>query len=875
FAPTLAATVALVSCAPDIGELDELPPANSVVVAQFDPTNEISQLQLIPTPTVLAQNPDGTINKDAVRPEPCELPTTTQCLEFVDGGWPVNLFPTLFFSAPLVMDTLQQGLKLYEVGAAGLTEVEVNIVQIPRPAPAAACNITQDQVNAAWGPEAVDVILQPTSGLLKEATQYIVVATRALQGAPLEGSAGTRVVEPSALFFTLNVDEAPVTMDGTILDPLLRSNVQGVVLASLFPGRAIEDLNESELQMFQAGVTASGVDLFGLYQFVNGSVTAVAGEQRPIANRSDIVMINTWTTSAPVRTPTEVAFDPLGTDLAAGDVRFPLPNDQLLTREVDPTVVPGGLQVAFPTAGIPDNLTAAIGLLNTLNGFGTTTPILMQVTRTLDQASLAGNVIMVELDANGAPTGNQPTIQVVATASTATDPAQLVIQPVIPLKPNTKYAVGVTTGVLDSSGEPIAANSTYDFLKVPDPLIDGAGTVNSSVVQALECSTLETTGMLAGTSTVQALATTLEVDLARPRWQEAFQALEGLSPAVPRTELAMAFTYKTQSITDTVDLVKTQLLPQYEMLPPMDGRLLPTNIDLVNGETNAIAAAFQITDPVLQIAYTSNLGRARQYLMRYYRLTSGNPFTTGTFTPETLMMPSVEYYPIWVFTPAGAPPPGGWKVAIFQHGLGGSKDNAAFIANTLAQSGWATVSMDLPFHGLRASDIADNATGIPCTNIDPAMVMCDFETGVCTNGCDGLRDSSGTGLVNPNPGGARGTGRQIVVDLLTFLRTIDMESGMGQPLEDLNPANVGFVGQSLGGISGGGLVAFTSPMDLDAAVLNVAGGNTISITTNSVPTISGGFFAALAATGVCTLNNPLQPALGCQDTALYRLFLLL
>lgn len=870
FAPTFAAAVALASCAPDIGELEQLPSSSSVVVAQFDPTNSVSQLQLIPTPTILAQNPDGTINKDAVRPEPCELPTLTQCLEFVDGGWPVTLFPTLFFSAPLVMDTLQQGLKLYEVGATGITEVDVNIVQVPRPAPAAACSITQDQVNAAWGPEAVDVILQPASGALKPATQYIVAATRTLLGAPAEGTTEARAVEPSALFYTLNVDEAPVTMDGDITDPLLRANVQGVVLASLFPGRAIEDLNATELQMFQAGVQASGTDLFLLYQFVNGAVSAVAGANRPIADRNEVVMINTWTTGAPVRAPTEIVFDPAGTDLAAGDVRFPLPNDQLLTREVE-----GEIQVAFPTEGIPTNLVAAIGLLNTLDGFGTTTPIIMQTSRTLDQASLAGNVIMVELDANGAPTTTRPPIAAVATASTATDPAQLIVQPLVPLKPDTRYAVGVTTGVLDTAGEAVQPGATYDFLKVPTPLIEN-GIVNSAVVPALECSTLETSGMLASTSTVQVLATTLEVALARPRWQIAFQAFEGLTPPVARTDLAMAFTYKTQSITDTVDAIKSQLLPNvYEALPPMTGRLLPTNVDLVNGEVNAIAAAFGITDPVQQFIFTGSLGRARQHLMRYYRITSGNPFTAGTFTPQTIMTPQVEYYPIWVFTPAGTPPPGGWKVAIFQHGLGGSKENAAFIANTLAQSGWATVAMDLPFHGLRASDISNNETGIPCTDIDPGMVSCDLATGVCMNGCDGVRDASGTGLVNPNPGGARGTGRQVVVDLLTFLRTIQMESGDGQPLADLNPANIGYIGQSLGGIAGGGFAAFVTPMELDAAVLNVAGGNNINITINSVPEISGGFFAALAASGLCTLNNPLQPAMGCQDTALYRLFLLL
>lgn len=910
-------------CAPDIGELEDLPSADSVAVAQFDPTNPIPQLQLIPSPTRLAETADGLINKDAVAPAPCELPTTAQCLAFIDGGWPVTLFPTLYFSAPLTEESLaSQGLGLYAVRAGGQLEaVPFTARQAPRPAPPVACQTDNNgttplrtfgpsEIAAAWGPEPYDVVLVPDAGAFEPGTQYVVFATTALQAQPSTSNGGPRALEPSALFYLLNSDTAPVAETGQILNPLLRSNVAASVLANAFPGKAsVDELSEAEKAQFAAAFASSGQSLFGLYQFVNGTVAAIQGNQL-VSDRSELIIVNTWTTGTIEPAATEIVFDPVGTTFPT-DVRFPFPNDQLLTMTAS---TPSGVQVALPADDIPaGTLRGLVEGLNTLDGFGLTSPIVLQTSRTLNQASLTDNVHMIELDASGAPTGNQPAIFVVATASTTDIPSpQLIIQPINPLNPATTYAVGISTGVLDVDGNPVAAAQTFDLLKSPTPLVSGT-TVPSPIKELLECSTLSQTGMLASPEVVIGTATALENDLARPRWQAAFEAFEALGTPVPRTQMAMAFTYTTQSVTPTVDLVKSQLLPLFEMMPPNTGDLvLPAVVDVVEGEDTTLIADNLIdvgmtfcvpvcesgalepliprdqcvvddgsggeeTNPallqsppcqLLRGAYGGTLGRARMHFVRTYDLTSGNPYVSGTFDPAKFQAPGVNYVPFWVVTPRGTAPAGGWPVVIFQHGLGGEKETGLLVANTLASAGYATVAMDMPLHGQRASDIANQA-GIPCTDVDPDAVTCDIQTGVCTGGCDDVQDSSGSGFLSPNVFGVRDNFRQAIVDHLSLLRALSDDE-----LSDLDPTRVGYLGQSLGGIAGANLAAFVGTDEIDATVLNVAGGNLIEILTNTVPNIAAALYFGLASAGVCELNDPLNPAAGCKDTPLYRTFLL-
>jgi pimeloyl-ACP methyl ester carboxylesterase len=223
-------------------------------------------------------------------------------------------------------------------------------------------------------------------------------------------------------------------------------------------------------------------------------------------------------------------------------------------------------------------------------------------------------------------------------------------------------------------------------------------------------------------------------------------------------------------------------------------------------------------------------------------------------------------------TPAAAA--GAVPVGIFQHGLGRAKEDGFYFANTYAAAGWATVLMDLPFHGMRASDLVNNATNVPClaNAPDPDMVQCAAD-GTCTNGCDGTRDASASGFLSANVFASRDNFRQATVDHLTLLRTLQAEGTMNGQLAFLDGTRIGYAGQSLGAITGGNLAAYAP--ELRAAALNVGGGGLTNLLLTTVPQISAPLFAALEQAGVCQFVREGDPTSGCRPTPAFRQFLVL
>ncbi|MBU5615133.1 Ig-like domain-containing protein [Geomonas azotofigens] len=58
--------------------------------------------------------------------------------------------------------------------------------------------------------------------------------------------------------------------------------------------------------------------------------------------------------------------------------------------------------------------------------------------------------------------------------------------------------------------------------------------------------------------------------------------------------------------------------------------------------------------------------------------------------------------PFVYFAPSGTAPAGGWPLAIYQHAINGSKEQAIAVAGTLTAAGYAVVAIDLPLHGALA-----------------------------------------------------------------------------------------------------------------------------------------------------------------------------
>ena len=920
-----ASALALAGCAKEL-DLEDPVDLSKVVRAQFDPTNPIPVLQLVPSPTLLAQDPaTGRLLEDpnrpgqkVVEPETCELPTSAQCLAFVDG-WPTTTPVTLFFSGDLDETTVKAGVKLWEVNRAtgALTELDYDFRTGARDPVNEACRQVYGYTAEQEAPGGQLQLLASTP--LKPSTQYVVTVESHAGGGLRAADGG--VVEATALVALLNVPDGtpdPVLADGTIQSALLRGNVQGLVAAALFPGKTTEQLTDEEKTQLAAAVKSRGVSLHGLYLFFDG-VIDLAMANGVVADRKHLILTNTWITG---RDPTTVAFDPTNSVV-------PFPNSQLLTT--GDLADPAALKVNLPNdPNASPTAQALIGGLNTLNGFSTA-PQVVNTTRNVDPTTLDGNVLLYRVNGTMLDPTPHP-IRVSTSSASEGSLASITIQPLVPLQDNAHYVTVLKRGIKDSDGVELGVQSTFNLLKTPAPLIDASGAVLPPVVPALQCSFVSITGSLGSNAQVAGLATTIEADPADPnapglghqKWLVPIGLLQAQPVAMAAGDILFAWSYNTQDIRGLMTTVRDTLIPAWDTAAPGPRVIGPVlevtgtasiaaTINVVGNLCVPLCAGGQMepnipadqcgtpnapnpaigAHPVCQLGVNlvaGNLAKASLYLMRTFRATTGSPYTSGTFTPATLQTPAVENIQMWVLQGNGAPPAAGRPDAIVQHGLGSRKEAGWLAADRLATAnlngGWASVLIDLPFHASRASDLTAltntplGPTEVPCTdangipNVRPDDVACDPTTGICAGGCDGIQDSSGTGFLSSNVFGARDNFRQALIDHLVLARTLELESQAGGAFEGiLDGTQVGYIGQSLGGITGGNLMAF-APGNVETGVLNVAGGGLTTILLNTVPQISAGLFVALNAAGVCEYNMPNNPVSGCKDTPAFRQFLL-
>ncbi len=135
--------------------------------------------------------------------------------------------------------------------------------------------------------------------------------------------------------------------------------------------------------------------------------------------------------------------------------------------------------------------------------------------------------------------------------------------------------------------------------------------------------------------------------------------------------------------------------------------------------------------------------------------------------------------------------PGPWPIAILAHGLHGTKERVAYLAERFNAAGFALAAIDAPGHG----DLADYG------DLDT------FEISAL-----------------------RGGYRQGHVNLLTFISVLEIAALSAslhyqgfQPLPDLDLSQgIAYIGESMGGIMGGAVCAVEP--EISGVVLNVTGG---------------------------------------------------
>ncbi len=226
----------------------------------------------------------------------------------------------------------------------------------------------------------------------------------------------------------------------------------------------------------------------------------------------------------------------------------------------------------------------------------------------------------------------------------------------------------------------------------------------------------------------------------------------------------------------------------------------------------AQANAFQMVSP----SFLSDNGTPvpGQWSDPYFPMKTGDETLNGLyFEPNGAVVP-------------GGTPANGWPVAVFGHGLTRSRLDVIAIVAQLNAAGIAVAAIDFPLSG------------------DPTLggraIQISFD-GDCAGTPDTtLNSECFAPLIGTDLAASRDYLRQGMIDNLQMIEMLkfcadeanDCSDDTFSPVDiNIDPAKIGFIGQSLGGIIGASLAAVSD--DIQASVLNVAATEWVGILENS------------------------------------------
>ncbi len=357
-----------------------------------------------------------------------------------------------------------------------------------------------------------------------------------------------------------------------------------------------------------------------------------------------------------------------------------------------------------------------------------------------------------------------------------------------PLQPGRRYAAVVTTSVLDDTGMPIGPDARFAAIR----------DAQSSPADPLDAAAWE-------------------------HYQDVLGTLA--SDGVPRDRVAAVAVFTVQRVAPALRDARARV---WEGEPPtvrIDAALAAgPELDALLGTPSVDAAGLDVPGGVAH-AHIAWLVQGRFASPSF---ASPAPGVHGAFSRDTggaLVVRRSDDVPFTLTLPAGDP--ARVPVAVFQHGLGGERSDMLAIADELAAAGWATIAIDIPFHGMRALgryvDTRHRYTETEEPDGFGDRVGMEVQVEYL-----GVIESEGELPAFSAPY-VRDVLRQSVVDLMTLVRVVregDWSSARAvEGLEALGfaPEPLAFVGISLGGIVGTTFVA-TEP-EIGAAVLTVTGGD--------------------------------------------------
>ena len=615
--------------------------------------------------------------------------------------------------------------------------------------------------------------------------RYAVLLFGGTDAAGLRGATGEGVIASPAFFF-LRSPKPLVVRCGDASNP-----------DCACPPSAISDPTDTSCHSAVLGLTdAQARQAEPQRRQLQTALSQLLPLVAPGRDQDDVVLFWTFTIS----TQPFTVFDP-----ATGNI--PFPNDVLIdqtTRLVKLPIAPG------------DPMASAKMALNTLDGFSVSAPetIGVEGPAPVNDQTLVPNRSVFFLNIGTQSMTAQPEYAV------ATAFSQIVVQPTMPLiSDQSHYAVVITSGVADTSGQALLPPAAVWLVTGPDPLFDGTHSTVSGVSDA-EAQQLEALRMAE---------------------QPLVAQLGALG--IPREAIAGLWTFTTQSIARpnaALDAFPTQALLPTDVSSrkwrirrrwrPRSARELPDAREVPRARDLHVGVGDRSDDRAHQL-YAHAGGAFNVHAP------AGAPTTTIRF---------------WLTLPNGAEP--------------GAAGHRAARADLVARrrlaarrparaSGLGAIGFDIDYHGARSKCTADNqcqsgtcnvATGacsggfIPTpTSSDP--LACDIAA-VSADPSDCRPTISGQNYVNPtNLFLGRTNGQQYIVDARSWCASSPtrptrtacrrLAAQVTPVTPTLDPAKLGFLGQSLGAIDGAVFVSAAAQPRV--AVLNVGGGHLFDILSNS------------------------------------------
>jgi hypothetical protein len=463
---------------------------------------------------------------------------------------------------------------------------------------------------------------------------------------------------------------------------------------------------------------------------------------------------------------------------------------------------------------------------NHLDGFGTQSDISVYFTTAIDASSINKDDVIV------IPVSSDPTTKVVSTKnvgtplkfgtdfSAAVSPGTdsggsiLTIKPLHPLKASTvdpitgapvpaTYVVIVTTGLKDTNGD--AATPSPDYSKVV----------------AADLPVLK--GGKMGTTGDAKLDTVAEFTIP----QLAVAAAAKIDP----TQIAISFSFSTQYLNLGLALLDQGATATTQ--PTGTGEVVDTSetvcdVLVASGQLPSSAACAAVTGSLDADVFVGGVtlpyyltvpakGSTAALTDSWHNVKNGGD-TIISADPSTLLpkATATQNIPLLVTIPnaaSGCPtPPAGWPVVIFQHGITRNREDMIAIASGFAHICTAVVAMDLPLHGV--TDTTDPFYKNQLFAGTPVAALLTVPVSERTFDMDATGHAGATGK---NIGGSgaqfinltstltsRDNLREGAADLINLTVTLPHVIGITPPatVNTFDPANIYYVGHSLGGIVG-------------------------------------------------------------------------